>query len=69
MPMIEYPRGFGRRDPIPVCDPIKETAECPCCKGAGDHSYGAGMDADAVDCVPCAGWGHFFLVKLKGAKE
>ena len=66
MTMIEYPRGYGRRDPLSVCDPIKETLDCPCCKGAGNHSYGAGMDAE--DCSPCNGWGCFLLTKLKRAE-
>ena len=67
--MVEYSQGYGRREPLPVCDPIKETAECPCCQGAGEHSFGAGMDADSVDCSPCGGWGYFFLTKLARKSE
>ena len=64
MTMIEYDRGYGRRDPLPVCEPIGNTLECPCCKGAGLHTYGKGMDADSVDCIPCVGWGVFYLTTL-----
>ena len=69
MTMVEYPRGYGRRDPVPVCDYIPRTLDCPCCKGQAEHSYGAGMDSDAVDCTPCAGSGYFFLKKVKKADE
>ena len=67
MTTIEYPQGYGRRDPFPVCEPILETLECPCCKGSGEHAYGAGMDADAVDCSPCNRWG--YLVTLPNPKS
>ena len=63
--MIEYPQGYGRRDPLPVCAPISETSECDCCGGSGEHAFGAGMDADTKDCSPCNGWGVFFLTKLR----
>ena len=69
MTMIEYPSGYGRRDPVPICDPIDGTVECPCCKGDGAHSYGAGMDLDGVDCSPCQGWGYFAMtIPIKGMR-
>ena len=61
--MIEYPQGFGRRDPVPVCELVEPTIDCPCCQGDTEHSYGKGMDTDSVDCIPCGGWGYFVMAR------
>ena len=61
--MIEYPQGFGRRDPVPVCEPLERVIACPCCEGDAGHSYGKGMDTDSVDCTTCNGWGYFVLTE------
>ena len=67
MTMVEYPRGYGRRDPVPDCAPTPRRVDCTCCAGHGEHEYGRGMDADAVDCSTCNGWGYF--VAIAGARD
>ena len=57
--MTTYADGYGRRDPVPACDLFTHEIEipCPCCKGAGEHGFGAGMDTDSVSCEFCDGSG------------
>ena len=70
MTMTHYPNGYGRRDPAPECREHDGTVECPCCKGAGEHEYGAGMDADHATCRVCEGWGYLITsVPTKRAAE
>ena len=57
MTLRVYPTGYGLREPVPECQPIDQV-DCPCCEGAGEHSYGQGMDADAVTCRVCDGYGY-----------
>lgn len=63
MTMTEYSNGYGRRDPVPECIEVPDEMECPCCEGAGEHPYGAGMDADAVECFYCEGAGVLAVVR------
>ena len=58
MTMTHYPNGYGRRDPVPECITPVTQVDCPCCEGNGAHSYGAGMDADSIDCSTCNGFGY-----------
>ena len=69
MTQVSYPQGYGRRDPVPECVEWQDRIDCPCCKGTGEHGYGAGMDADSVDCVVCGGWGQLAVSRITKAEE
>lgn len=43
----------------------KAQLSCPCCNGDAAHSFGAGMDADSVDCTTCKGWGFLEIQPIK----
>ena len=61
MATTTYPNGYGRRDPVPHCVQPLQEIQCYCCKGDGEHSYGAGMDSDAVTCQVCQGYGYLLV--------
>ena len=67
MTMTSYPNGYGRRDRPPECREDLHTVDCPCCEGAGEHEFGAGMDRDTVTCRVCRGEGVMELVPLEPA--
>ena len=69
MTMTSYPQGYGRRDPVPECMDLPVKLECPCCHGTGEHEYGAGMDADAVTCSVCDGWGELQVSRINQGEE
>ena len=58
MTMTRYANGYGLKENPPQCSPSPTTMECTCCHGAQEHPYGAGMDADAVPCIACNGYGY-----------
>ena len=59
--MTSYPNGYGLRERPPECESRPTRVDCPCCDGLGEHSFGAGMDADGVDCQVCEGAGELAL--------
>ncbi len=65
--MTSYPNGYGRRDRPPECREGLHTVDCPCCEGASEHEFGAGMDRDAAACRVCRGQGIVGLVPLEPA--
>ena len=69
MTMTSYPNGYGRRDRRPECREDLHTVDCPCCEGASEHEFGAGMDRDAAACRVCRGQGIVELVPLAPAER
>ena len=57
MEIVSYPNGHGLRERPPECAERPERVPCPCCQGAGEHAYGAGMDADSAPCRVCMAQG------------
>ena len=61
MTMTRYPNGYGLRESPPECMESVDQVDCPCCQGDGENGFGAGMEADAVTCQVCQGWGYFVV--------
>ena len=61
MTTTNYPNGHGLREKPPQCQQTPATVECPCCKAQQEHPFGAGMDADAVTCQVCNGYGYLIV--------
>ena len=60
-----YPNGYGKRERPPECSPLPLVIECPCCQGRQEHGYGHGMDADALTCSTCNGYGYLTITTSK----
>lgn len=61
MALRQYPNGYGLKEAAPECREV-EQVDCPCCGGSGEHAFGKGMDADAVECSACKGHGWFLVL-------
>ena len=65
MTLTSYSNGYGLRESPPHCQERPSRVDCPCCGGSGEHTFGAGMDADGVTCSVCKGAGELALSVLK----
>ena len=66
--MQQYARGWGRVDPPVECQERPQQVDCPCCEGAGEHEWGAGMDADGGPCYVCDTYGYLLVSVPKAVK-